>query len=318
MTLSNALTYSKNTITVRLATEIGIGRVAVTARRMGIRSPLDVVPSLALGTSPVTLLEMVNAYGTMLNEGRHVRPRLISRIETADGQVLQSFEPESQYGIPARDARTLTAMLRNAVERGTGTGLRAFGLDGQYAGKTGTTQRNADGWFIGMHPDLVAGAWVGFNDQRVRFRSSYWGQGGHNALLLVGDFFQRMRDRLPASSFPAPPEPLPPFEPPLADTLELDRFFVQQETESMADFDPYYAMEPPPAADPDIAPAYEELGYGPGGTYRPPPPAPDAYGDDQPAARPRQNEQPVPPPTRVPPRPVEPVAPPPADRGIGL
>jgi len=320
MTLANALAYSKNTITVRLANEIGIGRVAVTARRMGIRSPLDVVPSLALGTSPVTLLELVGAYGTLLNEGRHARPRLIARIETADGRVLESFEPDARYAIPGRDARTLTAMLRNAVERGTGTGLRAFSLRGQYAGKTGTTQRNADGWFVGMHPDLVAGAWVGFNDQRVGFRSNYWGQGGHNALLLVGDFFQRVEDRFPPSAFPAAPQPLPPFESPSSsDTLELDRYFAQQETESMADFDPYYADPVPTAPARDVAPAYEELGYTPYGAHR-------RGGTDDPAPEPRpaaprradppEPDPPEPDPPTAPDEPTPREPPPPADRGI--
>jgi penicillin-binding protein 1A len=82
-------------------------------------------------------------------------------------------------------------MMRGVVNRGTGTAVRfRFGIWGDVAGKSGTTQRNADGWFILMHPELVAGAWVGFNDNRVTMRSNYWGQGGHNAILLVGDFFK--------------------------------------------------------------------------------------------------------------------------------
>ena len=92
-------------------------------------------------------------------------------------------------------AAMLTHMLRGVINRGTGTGVRyRFGLQGDLAGKTGTTQNNADGWFILMHPNLVTGAWVGFNDNRVTMRSSYWGQGGHNALLLVGDFFRSALD----------------------------------------------------------------------------------------------------------------------------
>jgi penicillin-binding protein 1A len=86
----------------------------------------------------------------------------------------------------------LINMLRGAVDQGTGQAVRAqFGLRGDFAGKTGTTQKNTDGWFILMHPRLVAGSWVGFNDPRVTMRSNYWGEGGHNALLLVGDFFQQ-------------------------------------------------------------------------------------------------------------------------------
>jgi penicillin-binding protein 1A len=90
---------------------------------------------------------------------------------------------------------TLIDMMRGVVNRGTGTAVRyRFGITADVAGKTGTTQNNADGWFILMHPNLVAGAWVGFNDTRVAMRSSYWGQGGHNAILLVGDFFKSALD----------------------------------------------------------------------------------------------------------------------------
>ena len=90
-----------------------------------------------------------------------------------------------------QSALTLIDMLRGVVTRGTGAGVRSrFGIYGDVAGKTGTTQNNTDGWFIMMHPNLVAGAWVGFNDNRVAIRSTYWGQGGHNAALLVGDFFR--------------------------------------------------------------------------------------------------------------------------------
>jgi penicillin-binding protein 1A len=89
----------------------------------------------------------------------------------------------------------LIDMMRGVINRGTGTAVRyRFGISGDVAGKTGTTQNNADGWFIMMHPQLVAGAWVGFNDNRVTMRSSYWGQGGHNAILVVGDFFKAALD----------------------------------------------------------------------------------------------------------------------------
>jgi penicillin-binding protein 1A len=104
-------------------------------------------------------------------------------------------------------------MMRGVINRGTGTAVRSrFGIYGDVAGKTGTTQNNADGWFIMMHPNLVAGAWVGFNDNRVTMRSNYWGQGGHSAILLVGDFFKTALDggKLPADAqFPGFQKPAP-------------------------------------------------------------------------------------------------------------
>ncbi len=206
MTLADALAYSKNTITAQLMDEIGPSRVALMARQMGVsESELDVVPSLALGTSPVTLLEMVSAYGTIANEGLRRVPRLVTRVETADGFVLESFGGQGGQVFSRSDSRTLIDMMRGVVNKGTGRGIRDWGIEGDVAGKTGTTQHNADGWFILMHPDLVAGAWVGFNDQQVVFRSNYWGQGAHNALYLVGDFFQHAQRRLSNRRFAAPP-----------------------------------------------------------------------------------------------------------------
>ncbi len=206
LTLADGLAYSKNTITVQLMDEIGPARVALLARQMGISdSDLDAVPSLALGTSPVTLLEMVSAYGTIANEGLRRVPRLVTRIETANGHVLEAFGGQGGQVLTRSDARTLIDMMRGVVDRGTGRGIRDWGVVGDVAGKTGTTQRNADGWFILMHPNLVAGSWVGFNDQQVAFRSNYWGQGAHNALFVVGQFFRDYQSRLPDSRFPDPP-----------------------------------------------------------------------------------------------------------------
>jgi penicillin-binding protein 1A len=112
------------------------------------------------------------------------------------------------------------------INRGTGTAIRyRFGINGDVAGKTGTTQNNADGWFILMHPNLVGGAWVGFNDTRIAMRSSYWGQGGHNAVLLVGDFFKAALDARkidPAALFPGgrPPAPVIRREEPVEEETE--------------------------------------------------------------------------------------------------
>ena len=200
MSLRDGLVYSKNTITAQLMQTVGAAKVAKLARAMGVRqSPLDAVPSLALGTSPVSLKEMVSAYATIANGGGHIEPMLVTRIEDSAGQVLEEFAPAKRENVlPRSVAYTLLDVMRGVVDRGTGAGIRSrFGIRADVAGKTGTTQDNADGWFILMHPQLVAGAWVGFNDSRITLRSDYWGQGAHSALPIVGDFFQKsLRSRL--------------------------------------------------------------------------------------------------------------------------
>ncbi len=212
MSLQDGLAYSKNTITAQLMQSVGPDRVAKLARAMGVRqSPLDAVPSLGLGTSPVTLKEMVSAYGTLANQGAYLPPVLVTRIENRQGEVLAEFAPpKPEAALSAQASYTLLDALRGAVNRGTGTAIRSrFGIRADVAGKTGTTQDNADGWFILMHPELVSGAWVGFNDGRVTLRSDYWGQGARSALPIVGDITaQALRARLidPRVRFEAPPD----------------------------------------------------------------------------------------------------------------
>jgi len=194
MSLRDGLVYSKNTITAQLVQTLGADRVARLARAMGVRdSKLEEVPSLALGTSPVTLKEMVTAYGTIANGGQYIAPSMITRITDRDGKELARFRAASpERALSATANETLLDVMRDVVDRGTGTAIRTrYGIRADVAGKTGTTQDNADGWFILMHPQLVAGAWVGFNDSRVTLRSDYWGQGAHSALPIVGDFYQR-------------------------------------------------------------------------------------------------------------------------------
>lgn len=196
MTAREGLIYSKNTITAQVMQEVGPRKTAELARLMGVTlSKLDEVPALALGTSPVTLLEMVSAYSTLAAGGQYRPPIFITRITDKNGAVLASFITEPQRVLSDKSAGNLINMLRDAVDLGTGQAVRAkFGVRADVAGKTGTTQENTDGWFILMHAGLVAGAWVGFNDSRITMRSDYWGQGANNALLLVGDFFQRALD----------------------------------------------------------------------------------------------------------------------------
>jgi penicillin-binding protein 1A len=193
MSMRDGLIYSKNTITAQVSQDVGLQPIIDLAQRLGIRqSKLEAVPALALGTSPVTLLEMVSSYATIAAQGEYRKPIFVRRIEDRDGNVIADFGGSApERAMSQQSALTLIDMLRGVVTRGTGAGVRSrFGIYGDVAGKTGTTQNNADGWFIMMHPNLVAGAWVGFNDNRVAIRSTYWGQGGHNAALLVGDFFR--------------------------------------------------------------------------------------------------------------------------------
>jgi penicillin-binding protein 1A len=217
-TLRDGLVYSKNTITAQLMQEVGPARVGQLAQAMGVRqSKLDLVPSLALGTSPVTLIEMVAAYGTIANGGHYMQPVLVLRVEDRNGQLLEQFEPvrEIEPAMPRAHALTLVNAMRGVIDEGTGMAIRQrYGIEADVAGKTGTTQDNTDGWFIMMNPQLVAGARVGFNDNSVTMGS--WGQGARSALPMVGDVFQQaFRNRWldPNAEFdiprsvPQPPEP---------------------------------------------------------------------------------------------------------------
>ncbi len=194
VTLRTALGQSKNIPTARLTQEIGPATVATYAKRLGVESPIEAVRSIGLGVSDVTLLEMVGAYTTLANGGVFYEPQLLTRIEDRQGNVIARFEPQGREALSASTAYTVVDMMREVVDNGTGQRIRwKYGLrEADFAGKTGTTQESADGWFMLMHPNLVAGAWVGWNDRRVAFRTSWWGQGAHNALHIVGDFVQRL------------------------------------------------------------------------------------------------------------------------------
>jgi penicillin-binding protein 1A len=191
--MREGLVQSKNTITAQVMNDVGADAVASFAQAAGVRdSKLDLVPSLALGTSPVTLLEMGDAYATLADMGVHHDPLFITQIVDRGGQVLESFDSKGERVLDEAVIQKLVDVMRGVTQTGTGTGIRTeFHAQGDLAAKTGTTQNNTDGWFMLMSPKLVMGAWVGFNDQRVTIRSNYWGQGGHNALRIVGSFMQQ-------------------------------------------------------------------------------------------------------------------------------
>jgi penicillin-binding protein 1A len=216
MTLREGLAQSRNRITAQVMQQVGPAKVADLAWRLGVReSKLDAVPSLALGTSPVTLREMVTAYGTLANNGQYLgEPQLIARVDDRSGHTLALVtRPTPEEVLPKPRALQLVNVMRGVIDEGTGSAIRTrWGIQADVAGKTGTTQDDTDGWFILMHPQLVAGAWVGFNDNHATMGDS-WGQGARSALPIVADFFvQALRQRAadPRVEFDIPrPRPKP-------------------------------------------------------------------------------------------------------------
>lgn len=193
--MEGALSKSINTIAVEVMMQAGISNVVDLAKRMGIDSELPPYPSLALGSASVSLQEMVCAYSEIANGGRKVTPYYLKAVESNEGRVLDEFQnvqPDEQVASP-ENCRIITQMLKSVVNDGTGSAIRStWGIDSEFAGKTGTTQDQADGWFIGMTPNLVAGAWVGGEDPSIHFRSLGEGAGGRTALPIVGQFYSQI------------------------------------------------------------------------------------------------------------------------------
>jgi penicillin-binding protein 1A len=193
--MAGALTNSVNTVSAQIIMRAGIENVVELARRMGISSPLDPVPSLSLGTADLSLLEMVSAYAVFPNNGYYTKPSYIKRIETSDGKVIADFtrDRQKQAALSGYNASVMVNMMESVVNSGTASRLRyEYGLTIPVGGKTGTTQSHADGWFIGFTPDIVAGVWVGAEDRRVHFRSLDLGQGASMALPIWGEFMKRV------------------------------------------------------------------------------------------------------------------------------
>ena len=186
-TVRRALMFSANAATVRISRVIGEQRVIDAARRNGITSDLQPVPSIALGALEVTPLELVTAYAPFANGGMRVRPRLVTRIEAPDGKVLWSQEIARAPAMDPRDAYELTSMLRGVVDYGTGKVIRDYGVTGPVAGKTGTTNNGADVWFIGYTPTLVAGVWFGYDTPR---QIADHAAGGRFAAPAWADFYK--------------------------------------------------------------------------------------------------------------------------------
>jgi penicillin-binding protein 1A len=175
MTLRDALTQSKNTATVRLAMDLGMERINRNARTLGISTDLPNNPAVALGAAEVRPIEMAQAYAAFANGGQKVTPHLIRRVEDRNGFVIWEAQPRSQRAIDAEVAYVLTSMMRDVVDRGTGTAVRGVGYTGPAAGKTGTTNDAADVWFVGYTPELVGAVWIGFDDRKTIFRGATGG-----------------------------------------------------------------------------------------------------------------------------------------------
>jgi len=166
LTIREALVRSSNAATVRLGMGVGVERVIEQARALGISGPLPPYPSLLLGTAEVVPAELVAAYAAFGNGGFRVRPHLINRIEDSGGRVLWETREEREPALDPRVAHLTLTALQEVVDRGTGRGVRAAGYGGAAAGKTGTTDRGRDLWFVGLTPGLAAGVWIGFDRPR--------------------------------------------------------------------------------------------------------------------------------------------------------
>jgi 1A family penicillin-binding protein len=167
MTVRRALTLSSNRAAVHMLQHVGMSSVLSYAQRFGIESPLPAVPSLALGTGEVTLVELTSAYAVFANKGEHVEPTLIRRVESASGEVLYRARSATRHVVSEDTAYLITHMLSDVITRGTATNVRRLGFTAPAAGKTGTTDRVADAWFVGYTPCLAAGVWIGYDDPRV-------------------------------------------------------------------------------------------------------------------------------------------------------
>lgn len=189
--MAGGLINSVNSVAVNLIMQTGVDPVRELAHQMGIKSEIPKVPAIALGATDASLYEMVQVYSTFANRGVRKKPIYLTRIETKGGEVLYDATPEEEGTriLEPNEADIMVRMMEGVVDSGTARRLRSvYQLNGRIAGKTGTTQSQADGWFIGFTPDIVAGAWVGGQSPKVRFRTLSLGQGANTALPIWGKF----------------------------------------------------------------------------------------------------------------------------------
>ncbi|MBL7928269.1 MAG: transglycosylase domain-containing protein [Bacteroidia bacterium] len=191
--LKEALAESVNTISAYLMKQFGPYATVEMAHKLGIQSPLEKVPSICLGTVDLSVFELTGAYSTFANKGVWTEPVYITRIEDKNGVVLQEFVPKKVEAINEETAYVMINMMQGAVQFGTSVRLRyKYGLTQPMAGKTGTTQNQSDGWYMGITPELVSGVWVGCEDRSVHFRSTQLGQGANMALPIWALYMKKL------------------------------------------------------------------------------------------------------------------------------
>ena len=213
VSLKWALAHSNNWISAYLIKKYSPQSVKKITRKMGVTSPFPAVPAIALGTPDMSLYEMVGALNTYVNRGIHIEPIFLTRIEDKNGNILERFIPEQQEAMSEETAYLMLEMLKGVVNKGTGRRLRwKYGFDQPIAGKTGTTQNQSDGWFIGMVPDLATGIWVGAEDRAAHFRNIRLGQGANMALPIWAKYMKNIYAdssiRVPKKDFAKPDKPL--------------------------------------------------------------------------------------------------------------
>jgi len=195
MPLKSAFAQSINSVAVKLGQELGIDRIAKTAHDMGIKSKLDETPALALGSSDVNLLELVNAYSTIINDGKMHEPVLVTRILDRDGREIYAATSNEKQVVSQRSAYLMQQMLMAGMRERGGTSMNMWTYvrdfaDSEFGGKTGTSNNHSDAWFVGVNPKLVCGAWVGGEYRAIHFRTGELGQGSRTALPICGAFYQ--------------------------------------------------------------------------------------------------------------------------------
>lgn len=197
MTLRRAFAQSVNTIAAKLGTEIGIENVIKTAHDLGIKSQLDTVPSLSLGSSDVNLLELVNSYCTIVDDGKYLAPVLVTKILDRNGKIIFKAEEEPIQVVPYRSAWMMQQLLLAGMREygGTSQALWRFNIHNyntNFGGKTGTSSNHSDAWYIGTTRNLVGGAWVGGEYRCIHFRTGELGQGSRTALPIFGYFMEKV------------------------------------------------------------------------------------------------------------------------------
>lgn len=236
MTIRQAMAQSINSITTYMMKKLGPKVVVETAHRLGVTSELEAVPALALGTSDVSIMEMVGAFGTFVNKGEHITPFYIDRIEDKNGNILHQFIPRKKPAMSEEHAYLMLYMLRGGTEESGGTSqgvpwtLRDEG--NELGGKTGTTQNASDGWYMAVTKDLVSGVWVGGDDRAIHFRSWISGQGARTARPIWTKFMEKVYNDpstgITKGPFERPDRPL---------SVEIDCDMYNLERDNFGDFD---------------------------------------------------------------------------------